>query len=228
MARMKVHQDHQIVRKSCILDGGVSLVAGGLARLFQHLVYLIEVEITEQRRDHTSLRNSFLPGRLEDHLEKPHHLIVSDSLRDLREQQIMLNAVKVGAQIKIDDAGLLPDDGLGHAAYRFMGRSLRSVSVRSRLKISFENRFQDQLECSLHHTITDRGYREDSDLCSAFFRYLLLPHAHGLIRVRNQFVPNLLKKTLHSTRFDGLEGDTVNARCPLVFLRHRVGFPKGL
>jgi hypothetical protein len=33
------------------LDGGVSFVAGGLARLFQHLVYLIEVEITEQRRD---------------------------------------------------------------------------------------------------------------------------------------------------------------------------------
>ena len=72
MTRMKVHQDHQIVRKSCMLDGGVSLVAGGLARLFQHLVYLIEVEITEQRRDHPSLRNSFLPGRLEDHLEKPH------------------------------------------------------------------------------------------------------------------------------------------------------------
>jgi site-specific DNA recombinase len=179
-------------------------------------------------RDHSPLRNSFLPMRLEDHLEKPHHLIIPDSLRDLREQQIMLNAVKVGAQIKVNDAGLLPDNRLSHSVYRLMGRSLRSVSVRSRLKIRFKNQFQDQLECSLHHPITDRGYREDADLSSAFLRDLHLPHSHGLIRVRDQFVPDLLKKTLHSARFDGLEGYTVNARCPLVFLRHRVGFPKGL
>src|SRR6516165_2501684 len=179
MARMEVHQDHQIVRKSCVLDGGVPLVASGLDRLFQHLVHLIEVEITEQRRDHTPLRNSFLPGRLEDHLEKPHHLIIPDSLRYLRQQQIVLHAVKVGPQIKVNDSGLLHDDRLGHSVYRFMGRSLRSVSVRSRLKISFENRFQDQLECSLNHPITDRGYRKDSDLSSAFLRDLLLPHSHA-------------------------------------------------
>src|SRR6516165_2104058 len=140
----------------------------------------------------------------------------------------MLHAVKIGAQIKVNDSGLLLDDRLGYTVYRFMGCALRSVSVRSRLKISFENRFQDQLECSLNHPITDRGYRKDSDLSSAFLRYLLLPHSHGSIRVGDQFVPDLLKKTLHSARFDGLEGDTVNPRCPLVFLRQRVGLLQGL
>jgi site-specific DNA recombinase len=33
--------------------------------------------------DHTALRNSFLPARLEDHLEQPHHLIIPDSFRHL-------------------------------------------------------------------------------------------------------------------------------------------------
>src|SRR5580700_1279133 len=75
-----VHEYHLVVRKSCILDGSELFVARGLNRLFQHLVYFVQVEITEQRRNHPTLRNPFLPRCLEDHLEKPHHLVILDSL----------------------------------------------------------------------------------------------------------------------------------------------------
>src|SRR5467141_4801356 len=105
--------------------------------------------------------------------------------------------------------------------------SFRSVSVRSRLEVRFENRFQNELECSLDHTITDGRDRESSDF-SPVFRYFLLPCSHGSIRVGDQFVSDLLKKTLLSALFDGLERDPVNSRSPVVLLCHLIGFMKRL
>src|SRR5690349_17303318 len=109
-----------------------------------------------------------------------------------------------------------------------MCRSLRPISVRSRLEVSFENRLQDELEGSLDHAIPDRRYGENSNFRSPIFRNLLLPGWHGPIRVGDQFVPDLLKKTLHSAFLDGLERDPVDSRGPVVFLRHLVSFLKGL
>src|SRR5215469_2819730 len=94
----------------------------------------------------------------------------------------MLNRVKVSSQIQIDDFGLRLHDPLGHAVDRFMSGSLRSVSVRSRLEVSFENRLQDELEGSLHHAISDSRNGENSYLGSSVFGNLLLPNWHGLIR----------------------------------------------
>jgi len=51
-----------------------------------------------------------------------------------------------GSQVKIDDTGLAAHNRLRHPACHLMGCPFRSVSVRSRLKISFENRLQDELE----------------------------------------------------------------------------------
>src|SRR6516165_3002666 len=140
----------------------------------------------------------------------------------------MLNVVKEGSQVKVDDFGLRLHNPLSYAVDRFMGRSLRSISVRSRLKVSFENRLQDELEGSLDHAISDRRYGENANFRSPIFRNLLLPDRNGSIRVGVQFVPDLLKKPLHSALFDGLKRDPVNSRCPVVFLRHLVGFLKGL
>src|ERR1700745_2130805 len=94
----------------------------------------------------------------------------------------MVNRVKVGSQIQIDDFGLCLHDPLGHAGDRFMSGSLRSVSVRSRLEVSFKNRLQDELEGPLDHAISDRRNGEYSYFGSSLFRYFLLPNWHGLIR----------------------------------------------
>src|SRR5450432_2640031 len=101
------------------------------------------------------------------------------------------------------------------------------VSIRPRLKISFEDRLQDQLECPLNHTITDRRKRKHADF-TPVFRYLLLPPPHGRIRAGDQLLPYLPEKPLQAPFFDGLERDPVYSWCPVVCLRHPVGFVKRL
>src|SRR5713226_4423691 len=76
MLRMGVNQYHHVICKSCVLNMGIWLPSGGLYRLFQHPIYLIEIEVTEQRRNYSTLGNSLLPSRLQDHLEQPHHIII--------------------------------------------------------------------------------------------------------------------------------------------------------
>src|SRR6266705_6950494 len=95
----------------------------------------------------------------------------------------MPHIIEVGPQVKIDASGFSLIDRLSHSVYRFMRCPFRSVSIRPRLEISFEDRFQDELECSLNHTIADRGNREDADLGAPVLRYLLLPCSRGPIRV---------------------------------------------
>src|SRR6266446_6912555 len=137
----------------------------------------------------------------------------------------MLHVIKVGSQIQIDDFGLLFNDCLCCPVDRFMCRSFRSVSVRSRLEVRFEDRFQNELECSLDHAITDGRDREHSDFAPVL-GYFLLPHPHGSIRVVDQFVSDLLQKTLRSALFDDFERDPVDSRCPVILLRHLIGFLK--
>src|SRR5712671_4201833 len=62
MPPVGVDQDHQIVCESRIFDVGVLAIACDLPRSLQHPVHLIEVEVTEQRRDYTALRNAHLAG----------------------------------------------------------------------------------------------------------------------------------------------------------------------
>src|ERR1700722_6578331 len=86
----------------------------------------------------------------------------------------MLHIIKVGSQIQINDFGLLFNDCLCYPANRFMCRSFRSVSVRSCLEVRFEDRFQNELEGSLDHAITDGRNRENSDFSPVFWYFLLL------------------------------------------------------
>jgi hypothetical protein len=59
---------------------------------------------------------------------------------------------EVDPQVKIDDSCFSLINRFGHSVYRFMRCPFRSVSIRPRLEISFEDWFQDELECSLDQT----------------------------------------------------------------------------
>jgi len=50
---------------------------------------------------------------------------------------------------------------MGYAIYRLMGSSFGSITIRPRLEVCFEDRFQNQLQRPLHHAVTDRGNREN-------------------------------------------------------------------
>src|SRR5215469_6713083 len=65
---------------------------------------------------------------------------------------------------EIDDSSLPFHDRLVHLENRFLRRPLRSVSIRPRLEVSFEDRFQNELECSLDHTVTNGRNGKNADL----------------------------------------------------------------
>src|SRR6266852_4737102 len=67
----------------------------------------------------------------------------------------MLNVIEVGPQVNVNDSRLALHNCLCHPVHRLMRSPFRTVSVRPRLEISFEDRLQNELECPLDHTITD-------------------------------------------------------------------------
>src|SRR6202161_1511082 len=134
----------------------------------------------------------------------------------------MLNVIEVGTEVNIDDSSLLFDDRLGYPVHRLVRCPFRSVSIRPRLKISFEDRLQNELQRPLNHTVADRRNRQDADFLAPVLWNLLLPSPHGPIRVGDQFIPYLVQETLRSTFLDGLERDPVDPGCPVITLCHLV------
>jgi hypothetical protein len=94
------------------------------------------------------------------------------------------------------------------------------------LEVGLEDGFQDELESPLDHAIPYGGDSQDADLAPVF-GYLLPPVPQRTIPVCSQFVLDLLEERLHAAGLDGLEGDSVNARSPVVLLGQQVSFVKG-
>src|SRR5439155_12265123 len=106
----------------------------------------------------------FLAAQLQDQIEYSHHHCIPYPSTYLRQQQIVLNIIEVGSQIQINDACLPFHDRLVHSEHRFASCPLRSVSVRPRLEVSFEDRLQHKLERPLDHTVTNGRNRKHADL----------------------------------------------------------------
>src|ERR1700689_3964499 len=160
MTRMGVDQYHQIIRVSRVLDVGVLTTARAFLGPLQHLIYLIEVQITKRRGNYTPLWNASLARRFEHQLEQTQHLYIAHSLRYFAEQQIVSHVVKIGTQINVDDARLLPHNALGDPPNRIMSCPLRTIAIRSRLEVRLEDRLQNQLQRTLNHAIPDSRYRQ--------------------------------------------------------------------
>jgi hypothetical protein len=172
MSRVGVYQDHQIVRESRIFDVGVLAVTRNIFRSLQHPIHLSEINIAEQRRNHSALRNASFSMGPEHYLQQMHHVGVVHALCYFRQQTILSNIVEVAAQVNVDDPRLLTDNGFGYTGYRFMGCPIGSVSKRSRLKVRLKDRFQYQLERPLRHAVPNSRNRKDSDF-APILRYLL-------------------------------------------------------
>src|SRR3954462_12064671 len=87
----------------------------------------------------------------------------------------MLHVIKVGAEVDVNDASLLLDNRFSYPVHRFMRCPFRTISVRPRLEIGFEDRLQNELECPLDHSITDCRNRKNADFLApslgiSFFR----------------------------------------------------------
>src|SRR5215475_9829768 len=102
-----------------------------------------------------------------------HDVLVVDPLSHFRQQPVVPDIVKVGAQIKIKNPRLPLDDGFSHSLDCVMCLPFGPISKRPRLEIRLEHRLEDELERTLHHSVT-------ADLAPVF-RYLLLSRWEWLV-----------------------------------------------
>src|SRR5262249_12700704 len=102
------------------------------------------------------------------------------------------DVVEVRAQIDVNRSRLVHHDGLRHALHGGMSGSFRAIAIRPRLKVGFEDRFQDEFHGTLDDAITDCGDREDTHTFAACLRYLPVPQSLRSIRLRYEFISELL------------------------------------
>src|SRR6201984_737308 len=135
MSLIGVDQDHQIICESRIFDIGVLAVAGALPRSLQHSIHLIEVEVTEQGRNYSPLWNALLARSFQHDLQEVHDVRVINPLCHFFQQPVVPDIVKVGSQVKVEDARLPLDNCVGYSLDRVMCFPLGPISKRARLEI---------------------------------------------------------------------------------------------
>src|SRR6202021_4084347 len=81
-------------------------------------------------------------------------------LGHLLQQPVVPDVVEVGSQVKVENARLPLDDCVSYSLDRVMCCPLGPISKRSRLEIRLEDRFEDELERTLHHPVPDGRYRK--------------------------------------------------------------------
>jgi hypothetical protein len=94
-------------------------------------IHLIEAEVTEQGRDDSALWNALLARSLQHDLQKVHDVRVLNPLCHFSQQPVVPDIVKVGSQVKIEDARLPLDNCLGYSLDRVMRCPLGPISKRS-------------------------------------------------------------------------------------------------
>src|SRR5436853_453330 len=85
-----------------------------------------------------------------------HDVRVINPLCHFFQQPVVPDIVKVGSQVKVEDARLPLDNCLGYSLDRVMCCPLGPISKRSRLEIRLENRVEYELERTLHHPVPKR------------------------------------------------------------------------
>jgi hypothetical protein len=106
MTRMGVHPDNDVVRPAAVLDRCPSLMASDLASPLQHAIYLVEVDVAEERRNHTALRNTPTSRGFQNLLQQAHDCVIVHTSSDLLQKEMMSHVVEVGSKIQIVDMGL--------------------------------------------------------------------------------------------------------------------------
>src|SRR5207237_9632206 len=119
-----------------------------------------------------------------------HDILVVDPLSHFLQQPVMPDIVKVGSQIKVEDPRLPLSYCFSNSLDRVVCCPLGPISIRPRLDVRLEHRFEDELERTLHHSVTDRRDRQDADV-AALLRLLPLPRWHRPLRPPRTFRPDL-------------------------------------
>src|SRR3990172_689077 len=133
-----------------------------------------------------------------------HDVRVVDPLGHLLQYAVMPDIVEEGAQVHVEDSGLVLHDRFRDSLHCLLRRPLGSIAIRPGLEVGLKDGLQDELERSLDHAVSDRGNREDADTLAPLLGNLRVPMPRGLIRWCKDFLNNLsqdlLTRTYHPAR----------------------------
>src|SRR5215831_5170374 len=101
MLCVRIHQNHEVVGETSIFQVSVEPAPGGLLSPLQHLVDLIQVQVTEYGGKHSTLGKTLRTSCLDHQFQQMHDLRVIDSPRDFLEQDVMPDIVEKGTQVEI-------------------------------------------------------------------------------------------------------------------------------
>ena len=68
-------------------------------RSLEHAVYLREVHVTEQGRNHTALRNALSARRVRHHSQEPQHRVIANPTGHLRQYDVMLGLIRFSGRL---------------------------------------------------------------------------------------------------------------------------------
>jgi hypothetical protein len=135
-----IYEDNQVVGIPGIVKVLIFASASDFLGTLQHFIHLVEIDITEQGRNHPSLRNPSFATSFQNKVQQRHHPSIVDSFGYLLEEQVMPNMIKVGLEVHINDLGFVSYHCLGYQVYGRLGSPLGSISIRPCLEVRFKDR----------------------------------------------------------------------------------------
>src|SRR6516165_3594800 len=168
-----------------------------------------EIDIRPQRAGYTSLRNSRpsrFPRSIHHHpcfektTDQSQHRSIADLLADQAHQAVLVNAVKIGFQVGVQNPQVSLVDLTPHLPHRLMRRAARTISERTVRKQWLKDRIHLLNQCLLYDSVTDRRNTQISGTpCSLRYRDPLDwlrpigPLAKLLVEPTKQFVLSFRK-----------------------------------
>src|SRR5438445_3705011 len=137
---------------------------------------------------------------------------VHHALLDQDDQLVVRNGRKVAAEINLYHAPGSPIQVVANRRRGHLRVSLRSVAVRTWVKVGLEDRFQHQLHRSLHHAILNR---RDPQWPSASLRFRDIHSSHRLKAIAlgaQLFLQSAEHSLFFSTRLNAFDGFVIHAR----------------
>lgn len=128
-------------------------------------------------------RSSCCSTGFQPHLDELEHVVVNDTTRHRLHQLMMRDRIEVLRHVRIHHLSVSSTQQSVHFPNRLLlGTAPRSIAVRARLEIRFEDRLQHQLGRALRHSVL-YGWYSKWPLAAARFGYHHSAHRTRLIRL---------------------------------------------
>ena len=168
-----------------------------------------------------------LDGRLQPHLEKVQQVPVHHAASHTLQQFLVRDRVEILRQVSVNHVRVSVAQRVVDRSNRIRRAPLRSIAIRTVVKIRFEDWLQYQLDRGLHHSVSNRRDTERA-LPTARLGNQYPTHRIGLVRLLLQRLFQPGEPLFLPGRLDVLERHVIHARRPRAIgrARHAIGVVK--